>query len=199
MIEVKVNVNDEVSPSIKRIIETLDGEKRANANEGGGRAANTAAINYHKEFNTRKGWRGKNYLNGPGRTQGDFGQNVALGWNFRTSDKEGATISNNADYYAFKVSGGVIRPKRAKALTIPMIPDAAGQRVRDYESATGHKLFRVLGKKALFEKIEGGGIRAVYALVKRAIHKPWPEALPDSNGLAAKFAAGFLGTIKDDL
>lgn len=198
MIDIRVNINDEVSPAIKRIIETLDGEKRADANAVGGRAANTAAIDYHREFNARGGWKGKNYLSGPGRSQGDFGQNVSLGWNFRSANRDGATIANNADFFAFKVSGGTIIPKRVKYLTIPIVSEAAGRRARAYERITGKNLFTVPGKKALFEK-DGDGIRPVYALVSRVTQAPWPNALPRIEKLADIFAEAFINSASDDL
>lgn len=199
MLEIKVDISDQASPALRELIRTLDGQERAELNAVGARAANTAAIDYHQGFNERGGWRGSNYMTGPGSTPGEFGQNVALGWNFKDVDKEGATISNNADYYAFKVSGGRIVPKRASQLTIPMVPEAAGRRVRDYESATGNLLFRVLGKKALFEKTDNGGIRAVFALVKEAIHQPWPQALPDDDTLSTAFVEGWTGALADKL
>lgn len=199
MVNIKVRVEDEASPALRKIIKALDSEERADLNQVGARVANTAAIDHHQEFNSEGGWKGANYLSGPGRTPGEFGQNVALGWNFRSADKDGATIANNADYYAFKVRGGVIEPKRVEHLTIPMVPEAAGRRVRDYKAATGSLLFRVLGKKALFEKTEGGGIRAVYALVKEATHKPWPEALPDEETLSTAFVKGWTGALADKI
>lgn len=199
MLEVDVSVSDSVSPALQGIIKALDSEQRAELNQVGARSANTAAIDYHQEFNEQGGWRGAGYMSGPGRTPGEFGQNVALGWNFTAADRDGATISNNADYYAFKVTGGRITPKRVSHLTIPMVPEAAGRRVRDYEAATGNVLFRVLGKKALFEKTDGGGIRAVYALVKEAIHDPWPRALPDDETLSSAFIAGWTGALADIL
>lgn len=197
MLEVEVNLSDDATPALRSLIRALDSEERAELNQVGARAANTAAIDYHQAFNDEGGWRGAGYLTGPGRTPGDFGQNVALGWNFTAADKSGATITNNADYYAFKVTGGRIVPKRVSHLTIPMVPEAAGRRVRDYEAATGQILFRVLGKKALFEKTDNGGIRAVYALVKEAIHSPWPEALPDDETLSSAFIEGWTGALAD--
>lgn len=199
MMEVTVKVSDEASPALQRLIKALDTEERAELNQVGARAANTAAIEYHQEFNQAGGWRGSNYMTGPGSTPGEFGQNVALGWNFDSADRDGASIRNNADYYAFKVTGGTIKPKRVANLTIPMIPEAAGRRVRDYEAATGNVLFRVLGKKALFEKTENGGIRAVYALVKEVTQKPWIRALPDEETLSSNFIKGWTGALADIL
>ena len=193
MLKVTVNYDEGLSDGLKGLIRALDGEKVQSLNEVGARAANDAAIEHAREINQEGGWRGPNYLAGPARTPGSFGQNVALGWNFKSASKTGATISNNADFFAFKVTGGTITPKRTSHLTIPMVPEAAGRRVRDYQAATGKTLFRVLGKKALFEAKEGGGVRAVYALVKRVTQKPWPNALPDEEDLALAFVEAWQG------
>lgn len=89
---------------------------------------------------------------GQHRENGEFGENVAQGWNFIESDAEGAVIGNNADYYGFKVRGGTIRPKRVSFLTIPLIPDAKGRRAADYEIYAGVRLFRPKGKTSSWRK-----------------------------------------------
>ena len=197
MITVGVNVSEGLSPMLNKIVSALDGADAADLNAVGGRSANNAAIEYHEAFERADGWRGKNYLDGPGRESGSFGQNITLGWSFESSDEDGATISNNADFYAFKVTGGTIVPKRVSHLTIPMVSEAAGRRVADYTAATGNILFRVAGKKALFEAVEGGGVRAVYALVKSVVAAPWPEALPDDETISSAFAEGWRGGLAD--
>ena len=199
MIDVGVDVTDNASPALKKMIALLDGREISELNEVGARSATSASIDYHRGFNSENGWRGSNYLAGPGRRSGDFAQNITLGGNFVTASKQGATIRNSAPFYAHKVTGGTITPKRAKALTIPMVSEAVGRRARDYQSATGNLLFRVMGKKALFEKTEGGGIRAVYALVKQVTQKPWPGALPDRDLLEDSFTKGWMGAFADKI
>ena len=199
MMQIEVNVNDEVSPALAMLIDALEGETLSDLNAVGGRSANNAAVEYHDQFNQSGGWKGQGYIDGPGRNPGGFGQNVALGWNFQSSDKTGATISNNADYYAFKVTGGTVVPKRVKALTIPLVPDAMGRRAADYVSLTGHRLFTVPGMSALFQAEEDGSVTAIYALVKQAVHKPWPKALPDEDSLSAAFVEGWVGALGDHL
>ena len=196
--EIEVNVKDEVSPALLFFLDSLEGDKLEGLNASGGKSANTAAINYLKDFDNKGGWRGPDYTPGPGRRPGDFVQNMALGWNFQSSDKSGATISNNADYYAFKVTGGTVVPKRAKVLTIPLVPDAMGRMAAEYASLTGHRLFTIPGKNALFQAEEGGGVTAIYALVKKAVHKPWPGALPDDETISEAFVSGWLGAFTDE-
>ena len=197
MIGIRVNVRDRASASLTRLIDGLDGAKSADLNAVGGRSAANAAVEYHDGFNEAGGWRGDNYLGSGANKTGEFGQNIASGWHFETSDEDGATISNNADYYAFKVRGGTIVPKRASHLTIPMVAEAVGRRAADYSSYTGNRLFQITGKKALFEAVEGGGVRAIYALVKKATQEPWPGALPDEERLEEAFVEGWLGALFD--
>ena len=97
-------------------------------------------------------------------------------------------------------------PKRAKFLTIPLIPEARGIRARVYSQNTGHDLFTIKGKSALFERVGGvttgtrgrkkqagaktiktSTIRAVYALVRSVTLKPWPGALPAEGVLEYAF------------
>lgn len=122
-------------------------------------------------------------------------------------DRAGAVISNNASYYSFKVTGGTITPKRAKALTIPLIREAKGLYASVYQQNTGNRLFTIKGKNALFERtssvttgsrgkrgqsgasaIKTFTIRAVYALVASVTSKEWPGALPDEGLIASAFA-----------
>ena len=190
MLKIEAKVTDGVSDALKAFIATLDTDKRTGLNQAAGQAANTEAQQSMHAFNQAGGWRGKRYMTGPGRRQGDFGADIADGWNFRTASKDGATISNGAPYYRFKVTGGTITPRRAKALTIPMLPEAVGRTAREYETDTGNRLFTIKGKKALFRK-DGESVKAVYALVARVKQDPWPRALPNTERLAKEFTAAW--------
>jgi hypothetical protein len=103
--------------------------------------------------------------------------------------KSQTVIANNADFYAFKVRGGTITPKRAKFLTIPLIREAAGLYVSRYQQNTGRRLFRPKGKDVLMERTEGGTARSVYALVKSVTQGPWPRAVPDEDLIAGAFVS----------
>lgn len=104
------------------------------------------------------------------------------------------------------IHGGTIKPKAAKALTIPIVREAHGMRASEYEQQYGKELFTIRGKKALFEKTGSGSatnategrrrgntipilrdekIRAVYALAKEATIPADPTALPDEAKLLA--------------
>lgn len=206
MIQIQVNVKDAASPTLAALIASLTGAQAADLNAVGGRSASNAAVKYHHEFDKAGGWRGKRYM-GTGSGDGSsFGSDVARGWNHTAADSTSTTITNDATYYAYKVKGGTITPKRAKALTIPLIPEARGLYASVYQQNTGRRLFTIKGKHALFERISGitsgargrrgapgatsiktNTIRAVYALVKSITQGPWPGALPPEEMLAVAF------------
>jgi len=216
MIRVNVSFEDKASPAIKAIISALEGSDRQELNEQGGRAAANAAAKYHRAFDQGGGWRGKRYL-GPGPNDGSsFGSSVARGWSMDSVDANGAVIANDAEYYGFKVTGGTIRPKRAKALTIPLIQEAKGIRASVYSQNTGRRLFTIRGKNALFERlgvtvtgsrgrrgqagatsINQSKIRPVYALMKSLTLRPWPGALPPDDLLSDAFTDQWIEGIAD--
>lgn len=191
MIEIKVNVTDGASPMLRAVIAALTGKESAELNEQGGIAARNAAIQYHREFDKSGGWRGKRYLGKGPNEGGNFGSDVARGWSLESFNSGGAVIANDATYYSFKVRGGTIVPKRAKALTIPLIQEARGLRASVYEQNTGHQLFLSKSKNALMEKTDDGKVRSVYALVKSITMGPWPNALPPDELIASAFAGKY--------
>lgn len=206
MIEIRVSVTDGASPMLKRAIAALRGNQSAQLNEQGGREAVNAAVTYHREFDKSGGWRGKRYL-GSANDGSSYGSEVSEAWSFQSSDERGATIANNARFLKFKSTGGTVKPKRTKFLTIPMIAEARGRSAANYEVFARTNLFLIKGKLALFERVgaeitgkRGKGksaagtstikshtIRAVYALVRSVTHKPWPGALPPNNLLSDAF------------
>lgn len=206
MITIKVNISDGASPMLRNVIAALTGPQAAELSEQGGIAARNAAIEYHREFDQAGGWKGPRYL-GKGPNDGkDFGADVARGWALESFTSGGAVIANDATHYAFKVKGGTITPKRAKALTIPLIQEAKGLFASVYQQNTGKRLFTIKGKNALFERLETitsgargrrgqagatpirkSGIRAVYALVKSVTMGPWPNAVPPEELIAAAY------------
>jgi len=190
MIRLSVNVKDSASPALAAVISALTGPEAAGLNAVGGRSASNAAASYHRTFDQSGGWRGKRYL-GPSQTDGSrFGADVARGWKFDSSDKQGAIISNDADHYRFKITGGTITPKRWRYLTIPLVPEAKGLRAATYVQNTGLKLFQPRGKRVLAVK-DGKGIRPIYALVSSVTMGPWPNALPPEELLTDHFLSGW--------
>ena len=59
------------------------------------------------------------------------------------------------------VFGGTIVPKVADKLTIPLVREAHNMRVAEYEAQSGNELFTFGRRRALFEKVDGGGSESV--------------------------------------
>lgn len=59
------------------------------------------------------------------------------------------------------IFGGTILPKAAQALTIPIVREAHGMRVAEYEQETGNELFSFGNVPLLFEKVDEGGTQSV--------------------------------------
>lgn len=91
-----------------------------------------------------------------------------------------------------KVEGGTIVPKRVRALTIPVSPEAYGRTAETLEHELGIKLFRVpsdLGNGVLAAAMKDGRIKVHYAL-RRSVHQnPDPEALPPTSSLVSSLIA----------
>ena len=79
-----------------------------------------------------------------------------------------------------KVQGGLIRAKRFKNLTIPLIPEAHDTTRKVYEREHGVTLFAVKRGPVTFlvEQLSGGALRFVYLLKPSVFQQPDPLALP---------------------
>jgi hypothetical protein len=203
MIKIGIDINARlVQETLRQVRDALDGDTAVAINRMAGESARDEASEYHREYDAKGLWKGKRYL-GTGQRAGEFGSRVARGWMMGDVTKDSATLYNNAEHFAFKVTGGTITPKRAKALTIPLIAEARGLYARDYVRVTGRKLFISKSKNALLERIQqlttgsrgrrgqagatiirSSPVRAVYALMKSVTMRPWPEAMPSEDRLA---------------
>lgn len=211
--KIAVNIEDAgASDALLGLVATLEGSRLLDINRMGGEAAVIAARQYHTEFNDAGGWRGKRYFGGGGEGPGEFGSAIASAWFLGEASDDGATITNSHPHYALKVYGGTITPKRAGALTIPLIPEARGKMARDYTRETGKKLFTIPGANVLFEKGDSVSVkgwkgrkskrqplRAVYALVKSVTHLPWRGALPPEELILESFLVAWKDGLADAL
>lgn len=100
----------------------------------------------------KRGWKKTNFWAHLGRATG-----VA------EVTETGATVTVADARYAIHVYGGTIKPTGGrKFLTIPLVPDAAGLSVKDYERNRGRELFRLPGTRVLVEKRTRGGDRSAF-------------------------------------
>ena len=90
--------------------------------------------------------------------------------------------------------GRDVAPSRVRGLK----PEAHGRRAADYRSEIG-ELFTIPNKSALFEAVEGGGVRAVYALRQSITQDPWPDAIPASEELAAAYGIKLMDVLAASL
>ena len=133
---------------------------------------------------------------GPGRVPTQWWRSTQTGWFMGRATANGVRFSNSTIGLAHKITGGTIRAKRKKFLTIPITPRAHGMTAKRY-SQTISPLFRVKG--VLAEATDDGGINPVFALVKSVTHKPWPGALPPEDSYLTAFANGVLDSLAAEM
>lgn len=149
----------------------------------------------------------------------NFWESIAESTQVESISESGAVVAIAEKRFRIHLFGGTIKPTGGRQwLTIPLIKEVRGIRVRDYENKTGRKLFRLGHTNILAEKTEaaqgsGGrgknnqgatvrgasGIRPVYALARSVTHKPDPRALPDTTKLLAALNEEAENWVKDNL
>jgi hypothetical protein len=135
---------------------------------------------YHTRF--RQKWQGPRYMAGPRSNL--FWQQVVAGWQDPVVTGKRVVITNTFGLLKWKTTGGTITPKRARMLTIPLVPDAKGLTVAEYEAEEGTPLFRA--GNALCRRI-GKRLEAIYALKESVTQAPWPDAMPPDDEIKKVF------------
>lgn len=107
-----------------------------------------------------------------------------------------AEVSSNQPGAVLRQYGGVIRPVRAKALTIPIDPESEGKRAYELERPD-RALFRLPGTRLLgysHGKGKDKAFKPLYVLASKAVQKPDPWFPADSRvmQLAEREVAGML-------
>lgn len=195
-LEISIDVNDQVSPTLRKLLSGLSGEGLRELNEVVARDGVSFLKEYHQGFETAGGWTNPSLpTHGAGRQKSRFGEDVARAWQVGSVSGDGFTLTNNATGFAHKVDGGTISAKKAKALTIPMVPEAHGVRARDYAG----KLFRPKGKDYLMENLSNGEARVVYLLRKSVTHKAVDGALPADEELGSRLVSSMSKILLEEL
>lgn len=164
--------------AIAAVVGKFDAKKRAGANKVGARAAQQSLKKYHRSKG-RKLWIVPGPTHGPGRTNTGWYKQVAAAWATGAISENGAQVINGAQFFAHKVTGGTIKAKRVRFLTIPLIPEAHGKTAKQFEQEEGTPLFRI--GRALFMSNARPGtdkVTAVYALKRSVKQAPTKGALP---------------------
>lgn len=138
-------------------------------------------------------WSGTGPTQGAGRKKTQWWRKVERNWTVSSATTTSATLSNiNTDGFSHKITGGTISAKRAKFLTIPIVPEAHGLSAKTY-SKTIKPLFRV--KNLLVQEEKDGNIKPIFVLKKSVTQKAWKGALPPEKTYLDAYAAGVLETL----
>lgn len=133
---------------------------------------------------------------GAGRKLTQWWRHVETGWAVKSVVGTRSTIENDTIGLSHKVTGGTIRAKRKKFLTIPIDPRAHGLRAKDFQRNIA-PLFRV--KNILAMQESDGRVKGIYALKKSVTQAPWPNALPPEQGYTAAFVDGVTQVLMDEI
>jgi hypothetical protein len=148
-----------------------------------------------------------------GAPKTNFWNDIAEATGISSISETGAVVTVADDRFRIQLLGGDITPKKAKALTIPLVKEARGLFARSYEQKFGTRLFTIPGRHALFERTNRGSesllnqtnvrvrqgkrsltiplaarseIRPVYALSARVTIDADPTALPPKEKLQSR-------------
>jgi hypothetical protein len=154
------------------------------------KVAGRVMLKYFKDYHTAfiPRWQGPHHIAG-GSGSGRFGADIVQAWQTAVfPDPKHFYITNLSPYLGHKVKGGPIKPKRAKALTIPLIAQAKGRMAAEFQTSLGLKLFR-RGNVLSYNQGKGKNIKTfnAYALSKGVNQAPWPGAMPPESDTQKKF------------
>ena len=130
---------------------------------------------------------------GPGRRPTQWWRSTETAWFMLQPNSYDVSFQNATIGLAHKVTGGTIRAKRKKFLTIPVDPKAHGLTAKTF-SRTIAPLFQAKGMLLYADK-KTGDVKAAYALKKSITQRPWPGALPPE----ASYLDAFIDEALDSL
>ena len=129
----------------------------------------------------------------PGRARTQWWRSTDTAWAMTQPNSYTASFTNGTIGLAHKVTGGTIRAKRKKFLTIPIDPRAHGLSAKTF-ARTIAPLFTAKGM-LMFVDEQTADVKAAYALKKSITQRPWPGALPPE----ATYLDAFLDEALDSL
>lgn len=122
---------------------------------------------------------------GPGRKVTQWWRSTETGWTMKQPNSYTASFVNGTVGLAHKVTGGTIRAKRKKFLTIPVDPKAHGLDAKTF-AHTIAPLFQAKGMLMYVDE-QTADVKAAYALKKSITQRPWPGALPPESSYLDAF------------
>jgi hypothetical protein len=194
MSRLTVNVTMTGDQSVKLgLIRLAEPAQRKQAVAAGG----IAALNVIKGYYQAKGrpfWVNPALpTHGPGRKVTQWWRSTETGWSMKQTNTFSVGFVNGTVGLAHKVTGGTIRAKRKKFLTIPVDPRAHGLTAKTF-SRTIAPLFAAKGM-LMFVDEQTADVKAAYALKKSITQRPWPGALPPE----ASYLDAFLDSALNNL
>jgi hypothetical protein len=158
------------------------------------KAGSESMFQYLIDYHGKMDWRGSRWM--PGERSGDFAKSVVAGWQKPMVSGKQSVIRNTFGLLAWKITGGTISPKRAKFLTIPLVPQAKGLSVGQYVDLTHERVFRA--GNAICRRI-GKQLEALYALKESVSQGPWPAAMPSDETLGTVAVDGINSALSEVL
>jgi hypothetical protein len=181
---VSIKLDIKIAPALQAALTNL---QTANpAMQIAGRIMLNYLKDYHTDFIPK--WKGPHYISG-GVGANRFGASVVQAWQTPVfQSAKSFFITNLHPYLAHKITGGEIKPKRVKMLTIPLIAQARGRMAAEFQRSLGVKLFR-RGKALSYREGKGKNAKVfnAYALSPGVNQAPWPGAMPKQTEIEAKF------------
>ena len=126
--------------------------------------------------------------NAKGFPRTNFWSDVAKRTGFDSADADGATVVIADPRFALRLFGGVVRPRSAKSLALPLVPEAAGRSPREFADLFVLRS-RILGRAFLATRESSGALRLLYLLAPSTNHTADPAALPDDARTSAALTA----------
>jgi hypothetical protein len=172
-VEIQMTGDQQAKLGIIRLSSTA---ARRQAISDGGQAA-LAVIKGYYQAKGRPFWVNPALpTHGPGRKPTQWWRSTETAWAMRQPNSFSVNFVNGTIGLAHKVTGGTIRAKRKKFLTIPLDPRAHGLTAKTF-SRTIAPLFAAKGM-LMFVDEQTADVKAAYALKKSITQRPWPGALP---------------------
>jgi hypothetical protein len=183
-LDIKVAITGDQAAKLAAL-RLADPAARRSAIYDGGVAALNVVRSYYAGRG-RFGWINPSLpTHGPGRVPSQWWRSTETGWALRQTNSYSVNLVNATIGLAHKITGGTIRAKRRKYLTIPVTPEAHNLTAKTF-SRTIAPLFQAKGM-LLFKDPQTDEVKAAYALKRSVTHRPWPGALPPENSYLDAF------------
>ena len=169
-IVVEIKPGEEFRSIINDYFSALDAKSRKGIIRLATLVAQDAVKTWYSDVG-RDHWTNKSLpTHGPGRKPTQWWRGTT-DWKAQEMTSRSSVLMNRWPGLAHKVTGGTIRPVRAKRLAIPLVPAAHGLSPRTY-GKTIAPLF------PMGNSLAPRGGKPAYALAREVTHRPWPDALP---------------------